>query len=74
MSHKTLATLFVKTPKQQCSGPFLVELGWLPPMVLGSNILSKEVETGPTATQFGPACAQAMPCLLGAHLRWTELF
>ena len=64
----------MKTPKQQCSGPFLVELGWLPPMVLGSNILSKEVETGPTATQFGPACAQTMPRLPGAHLQQAELF
>ena len=55
-------------------GLFWLNRVGLPPMVLGSNILSKEVETGPTATQFGPACAQAMPCLLGAHLRWTELF
>ena len=29
----------------------------LPPAVLGLNILSKGVETGPTATQFGPAYA-----------------
>ena len=30
----------------------------LPPAVLGLNVLSNGVETGPTATQFGPACAQ----------------
>ena len=29
----------------------------LPPAVLDQNILSKGVETGPTATQFGSACA-----------------
>ena len=43
-------------------------------MVLDPNILNKEVETGPTATQFGPACAQTMPRLLGARLRRAELF
>ena len=43
-------------------------------MVLGPNILSKGVETGPTATQFGPACAQTIPHLLGARLRRAELF
>ena len=32
----------------------------LPPVVLGLNFLSKKVETGPTATQFGPACAQTL--------------
>ena len=32
----------------------------LPPAVLGPNFLSKKVETGPTATQFGPACAQTL--------------
>ena len=41
---------------------FVVGLFWLnqaglPPVVLDPNILSKGVETGPTATQFGPACA-----------------
>ena len=41
----------------------------LPPAVLGPSILSKGVETGPTATQFGPACAQTMPRLSGARLR-----
>ena len=32
----------------------------MPPTVLGLNFLSKEVETGPTATQFSPACAQTL--------------
>ena len=52
---------------------FVVGLFWLnrarlPPMVLGPNILSKGVEIGPTATQFGLACAQTMPRLPGARL------
>ena len=41
----------------------------LPPAVLGPSILSKGVETGPTTTQFGPACAQTMSRLPGACLR-----
>ena len=45
----------------------------LPLAVLGPNILSKGVEIGPTATQFGPACTQTMPRLLGAHLRRAKL-
>ena len=44
----------------------------LPPAVLSPSILSKEVETGPTATQFGPTCAQTMPRLPRARLRWAE--
>lgn len=40
--------------------------------VLGSSILSKGVETGPTTIQFGPACAQTMPRLPGARLRRAE--
>ena len=40
----------------------------LPPAVLGSSILSKGVETGPTATQFGPACAQTISRLPGTRL------
>ena len=32
----------------------------MPPTVLGLNFLSKGVETGPTATQFSPACAQTL--------------
>ena len=43
-------------------------------MVLGPNILSKGVETGPTATQFGPTCVQTMPRLPRARLRRAELF
>ena len=46
----------------------------LPPAVLSSNVLSKGVEIGPTATQLGLAYTQIMPRLLGAHLRWAELF
>ena len=36
----------------------------LPPAVLGPNVLSKGVRTGPTTTHFGSACAQIMPRLL----------
>ena len=43
-------------------------------MVLSPNILSKGVETGPTATQFDLTCAQTMPRLPGAHLQQAELF
>ena len=43
-------------------------------MVLSPNILSKGVETGPTATQFGLACAQTIPRLPGACLQQTKLF
>ena len=51
---------------------WLIRAG-LPPAVLGLNILSKGVETGPTATQFGPACAQTMPRLPEACLWQAEL-
>ena len=51
-----------------CSGPFSLDWAGLPPVALGPNILSKGVETDPTATQFGLACAQTMPRLPGAHL------
>ena len=44
----------------------------LPPAILGPSILSKGVETGPTATQFGLACAQTMSRLPGARLRQAE--
>ena len=50
----------------------IIVLGWAAPAVLGPNILSKGVETGPTATQFGLACAQTMSRLPGARLRQTE--
>ena len=58
---------------------FVVGLFWLnrvglPLAVLGPNILSKEVETGPIATQFGLACAQTMPRLPRALLQRAELF
>ena len=44
----------------------------LPPAVLGLSILSKGVKTGPTATQFGLACAQTMSRLPEARLWWAE--
>jgi len=34
------------------------------PAAIGPSFLGKKVETGPTATQFGSACTQTMPCLL----------
>ena len=45
---------------EHCSGPFVLCWAGLPLAVLGPNILSKGVETGPTATQFGSACAQML--------------
>ena len=58
---------------------FVVGLFWLnrvglPPAVLGLNILSKEVETGPTATQFDLACAQTMPHLPRARYSGQNYF
>ena len=44
----------------------------LSPAVLGPSILSKGVDTGPIATQFGSACAQTMSRLPGARLRRAE--
>ena len=44
----------------------------LPPAVLGPNILSKEVETSPIATQFGSACVQIISRLPGARLRLAK--
>ena len=41
----------------------------LPPIVMDPSILSKGVETGPTATQFGPACAQTISRLSRTRLR-----
>ena len=61
------------TMDDTCRGAFLW-LKWvgLPPAILGPSILSKGVETGPTTTQFGPACAQTMSRLPRARLRWAE--
>ena len=39
---------------------FLLYWAGLPLAVLGPYFLSKEVETGPTATQFGLVCAQTL--------------
>ena len=33
------------------------------PVTLGLSFLDKRVETGPTGTHLGPACAQTTPCL-----------
>ena len=68
-----------------CSGPFLCFAGlpptvlllyWagLPPAVRDLSVLSKGVETDPTGTQIGSACAQIMPCLPGACLWQARLF
>ena len=55
-----------------CSSGTIIVLSWAAPAVLGPNILSKGVDTGLTATQFGPACVQTMSCLPGARLRQAE--
>ena len=55
-------------------GLFWLKWAGLPPAVLALSILSMGVETGPTATQFGPACVQTMSRLLRAHLRRAKLF
>ena len=54
-------------------GLFWLNRVGLPPAVLGPNILSKGVETGPTTTQFSLACVQTMHRMPGAHLRRAEL-
>ena len=56
--------------------PVVLLLYWavLPLAVLGPSVLSKGVETGPTGTQLGPACAQTIPCLPRACLRQAKLF
>ena len=47
---------------------FVNSVGLLP-TALGPSFLGKEVRTGPTATQFGPACVQTMPYLPKTCLR-----
>ena len=47
----------------KCGGPFLQCWAGLPTAILDPSVLSKRVETGPTVTHFGPACAQTMPRL-----------
>ena len=44
------------------------------PTALGPSFLNKRVRTGPTATQFDPACVQTMPSLPGTYLWQVELF
>jgi len=55
-------------------GLFMLKWAGLPLAVLGLRILGMGVETGLTATQLGPACAQTILRLLGARLRRAELF
>ena len=43
-------------------------------VVMGLSILSKRIETGPTATQLGSTCAQTMTRLPGVYLWQAELF
>ena len=57
-----------------CSGLFWLNRAGLPPTILGPNILSKGVETGSIATQFGPTCVQTISRLPGERLRWAKLF
>ena len=79
--------LFCKANTQECTklidilenydivvGLFWLNQAGLPPVVLGPNILSKRVETGPTTTQFSPAWAKIMSRLSRARLRRAELF
>ena len=47
-------------PLYVCDLPFLQYWARLPSMVLDPSILSKGVETSPTATHFSPAYAQTM--------------
>ena len=61
-------------PIEVCYGPFSQCWAGLPPAILGPSVLSKGIETSPTTNQFGPACAQTIPRLLGACLRQAELF
>ena len=57
-----------------CGGLFFLCFTGLPPAVLGPSVLSKGVEIGPIGTQFGSACAQTMPRLLGVYLWQAELW
>ena len=52
---------------------FFTMLGWAASCSTGPSVLSKGVETGPIVTQFGPACVQTIPRLLGAYLWQTEI-
>ena len=54
-------------------GLFWLNQAGLPLVVLGPNILNKGVKIGQTATQFGLACVQTMPCLPRACLQQAEL-
>ena len=50
-------------------GLSVAKVGWATSYGIGPEYLSKGVETGLTATQFGSACAQTMPRLPRARLR-----
>ena len=52
----------------------IVRWAGLPSTVMGLSILSKGVETSPTAAQLGLACAQTMPLLSGVCLWQAYLF
>ena len=62
MKVKKNQNFMLKTSKVACQVWWAFLLYWvgLPHAVLGPNFLSKGVETGPTATQFGSACAQTL--------------
>ena len=51
---------------------FFTMLGWAASCNTRPSVLSKGVEISLTATQFGPACVQTIPHLLGAYLRQTK--
>ena len=57
-----------------CKGLFcIVRWAELPSAVMGSSILSKGVESSPTATQLGLACAQTIPRMPRVCLQQAEL-
>ena len=62
MKVKKNQNFMLKTSKVACQvwWAFLLYQAGLPPAVLGPNFLSKGVEIGPTATQFGLAYAQML--------------
>ena len=53
-------------------GLSVVKVGWATSYGIGPEYLTKGVETGLTATQFGSACAQTISCLPEARLRRAE--
>ena len=55
--------LFVSQLLANCKVVSCASSVGLLPATLSPSFLDKGVGTGPTATQFGPACAQTMPGL-----------